>query len=96
MNYNAAEVVIIAVVTAFFFMYIGYLIGKNKENRRLPLVGELDFNLYDPSQEFLALHLSENIDLDTPPDSVKLKVNVLRHSDEAVIIERGRYSGSSS
>lgn len=59
-------------------LILGFFIGRATSNTA-PMIGSLDFNMADPSKEFLALKITEDINLNDPPMEVTLKVNVLKN-----------------
>lgn len=56
---------------------VGSVLTADGKLQSAPMVGSLDFNLYDPSKEFLTLHITNDIDVKQPPRIVTMKVNVL-------------------
>ena len=58
---------------------VGLLVGISfRVSGEPPMIGSLNFNLDDPSKEFLSLNITEDIDLDNPPVNVLFKVNLIK------------------
>lgn len=74
-------VTIIAIIMiAVGIWFAGFLVGGTmfleKDAKKEPKVGYLQFNLNDPTKEFLELHITQDIDPGNPPEYVKLLVLV--------------------
>ena len=71
-------IVIIMVATGIWF--VGFLVGSvsflEKDDKSQPKVGYLQFNVDDPSKEFLELHITQDLDIEHPPEYVRLLVLV--------------------
>lgn len=72
------HVVYIWIIAAALFA--GYMIGAvcwtKKAEKDTPAVGYLQFNVGDPTKEFLELHITQDLDIGHPPEYVKLLVLV--------------------
>lgn len=69
---------IILVLVGIWFT--GFLVGGSifleKDAKKEPKVGYLQFNVDDPTKEFLELHITQDLDIEHPPEYVKLLVLV--------------------
>ena len=73
--------IIIVIAAMVAGLLIGMSIGREDELKSAPMIGSLDFNLADPSKEFLTLHITEDIDIHKPPLNVLMKVNVIERTN---------------
>ena len=72
-------------------LFAGYMIGavcwtnrtEKKANKKAPAVGYLQFNVGDPTKEFMELHITKDLDIEHPPEYVKLLVLVLEKGGES-------------
>ncbi len=60
--------------------FTGFLVGGSifleKDDKSQPKVGYLQFNVDDPTKEFLELHITQDLDIEHPPEYVRLLVLV--------------------
>lgn len=76
------HVVYIWIIAAALFA--GYMVGavcwtnrtEKEANKKAPAVGYLQFNVDDPTKEFLELHITQDLDIEHPPEYVRLLVLV--------------------
>lgn len=62
-------------------LFTGYMIGaiqwyKKAAGEGVPAIGYLQFNVDDPTKEFLELHITQDLDIEHPPEYVRLLVLV--------------------
>ena len=77
------SLVAVFIAACIVLIIIGYLLNRVGAEQ-YPTIGSLDFNTYDPTQEFLSLHITEDIDLDDPPEYVLVKVNVYTREEGSI------------
>ena len=69
---------IIFVWIAIALFFGGYIIGAvrwhEKGRDESPAVGYLKFNTNDPTKEFLELHITKDINIESPPEYVRLLI----------------------
>lgn len=76
------HVVYIWIIAAALFA--GYMIGavcwykkaEKKAEKDTPAVGYLQFNVNDPTKEFLELHITKDVDIEHPTEYVRFLVLV--------------------
>lgn len=54
----------------------GLFIERGRLNRNVPSVGRLEFNFSPGADDPLQLHISEDIDIDSPPKEVRFNLFV--------------------
>ena len=74
---NPITIIFIAIFLAIAWLsgcFVGAAIFHKDD--KTPKIGYLQFNMHDPSKEFLELHITQDIDPANPPEYVKLLVLV--------------------
>lgn len=61
-------------------LFAGYMVGAvcwtKKAEKDTPAVGYLQFNVNDPTKEFLELHITKDVDIEHPTEYVRFLVLV--------------------
>ena len=69
-------VIIFAVCYLIGVLFGAFLKAADYKRKESPAIGYMQFNLDDPAKEFLELHITRDLDVDNPPEYVRLLVLV--------------------